>query len=212
MRKVQFPGPLNVQEDTVIAGDTDEYLQEADQATTQLSRKPKQHSPQHKMQTSHTVSSTKSPRRSRAEREQKKTIGARLNSASAATKRAKAALEKARAKCQEAEASVAAAADTLVNALEAEKQARTECVKEDNETENRMTAAELHEVLRNVLERRGHPEPKPQLEEYQDCVFHEGVGQLLGAKLTDKVGIEEMEYKEHWRRGRPRQDRRFGFV
>ena len=57
----------------------------------------------------------------RKEREQKKTIGARLDSASAAAKRAKAAWEKARAKYQEAEAGVAAAADDLVNALEAEK-------------------------------------------------------------------------------------------
>ena len=92
----------------------------------------------------------------RKEREQKKTIGARLDSASAATKRAKAAWEKARAKYQEAEAGVAAAADVLVNALEAEKvlreQARTECTKEDSGTENWMTAAELHEVLRNVLD------------------------------------------------------------
>ena len=44
----------------------------------------------------------------------------------------------------------------LVNALEAEKaqreQARTECTKEDSETENWMTTGELHEVLRNVLD------------------------------------------------------------
>ena len=96
----------------------------ADQATTQLSRRPKQHSPHHMMQTSHRVSSTSSRRRSRAEGKnanRKKPIGARLESASAATKRAKAAWEKARAKYQEAEAGVAAAADTLVNALEAEK-------------------------------------------------------------------------------------------
>ena len=92
----------------------------------------------------------------RKEREQQKPIGARLDSASAATKRAKASWEKARTKFQEAEAGVAAAADVLVNALEMERtlreQARNECTKEDNETENRMTAAELHEVLRNVID------------------------------------------------------------
>ena len=92
----------------------------------------------------------------RKEREQQKPIGARLDSASAATKRAKASWEKARTKFQEAEAGVAAAADGLVNALETERtlweQARNECTKEDNETENRMTAAELHEVLRNVID------------------------------------------------------------
>ena len=44
----------------------------------------------------------------------------------------------------------------LVNALETEQalreQARNECAKEDNETENRMTAAELHEILRNLID------------------------------------------------------------
>ena len=87
----------------------------------------------------------------RQEREQqKKTIGSMLASASAATK------VKARAKCQDAEAGVASAADVLVSAFEAEKvlreQALTECMKDDNETESRMTAAELHEVLRNVVD------------------------------------------------------------
>ena len=92
----------------------------------------------------------------RKEREQQKPIGARLDSASAATKRAKAAWEKARTKYQEAEAGVAAAADVLVNALQTERalreQARSECTKEDTENANRMTAAELHEVLRNVID------------------------------------------------------------
>ena len=87
----------------------------------------------------------------RVEREHQKPSGARLDSASAATKRAKAAWEKARAKFQDAEALVASVADVLVNALKAEKvlrkQARTECTKEDSDCESKMAAAELHEVL-----------------------------------------------------------------
>ena len=53
----------------------------------------------------------------------------------------------------------------LVSALEAEKvlreQARTECTKEDNDFESKMTAAELHEVLRNVIDsvEKACPEP-----------------------------------------------------
>ena len=84
--------------------------------------------------------------------------------------------EKARAKYQEAEAGVGAAADVLVNTLETERalweQARTECTKEDSETENRMTAAELHEVLRNVLdsvEKVCRPEARPQLGFKKQC-------------------------------------------
>ena len=61
----------------------------------------------------------------------------------------------ANTKYQEAEALVASAADVLVSALEAEKvlreQARTERTMEDNDFESKMTAAELHEVLRNVI-------------------------------------------------------------
>ena len=92
----------------------------------------------------------------RLERVQQKPICARLDSSSAATKRAKAVWEKARAKYQETEALVAPAADVLVNALEAEKvlreQARTECTKEDSDYEGKMTAVEPHEVLRNVID------------------------------------------------------------
>ena len=87
---------------------------------------------------------------------QQKPMCARLDSASAATKRAKAAWERARAKYKEAEDGVAAAADVLVNTFEAEKalreQARTECTKEEAENEGRTTTAELHEVLRNVID------------------------------------------------------------
>ena len=89
------------------------------------------------------------------QREQQKPIGARLDSASAATKRGTAAWEKARAKYQEAEALVTSA-DVLVSALEAEnvlrEEGRTECTKEDTDYESKMTAAELHEVLRSVID------------------------------------------------------------
>ena len=64
--------------------------------------------------------------------------------------------EKAREKNQEAEALVASAADVLVSALEAEKapreEARTECMEEESGYESKITAAELHEVLRNVID------------------------------------------------------------
>ena len=92
------------------------------------------------------------------EREQEKPIGAGLDSASA-TKRAEAAWEKARANLQVEEALVASAA------VEAEKmlreQARTERALEGNECGSKMTAAELHEVLRNVIDsvEKACPEP-----------------------------------------------------
>ena len=62
----------------------------------------------------------------------------------------------------EAEALVTSAADVLVNALEAEKvlreEARTECTKEHNDW-SKMTAAELHELLRNVSDSVEKPWP-----------------------------------------------------
>ena len=93
----------------------------------------------------------------RKEREQKKTNWWKTGLSLRSNETSQGSLgERPRTKYQEAEAGVAAAADTLVNALEAEKvlreQARTECTEKDSETENRMTAAELHEVLRNVLD------------------------------------------------------------
>ena len=84
-------------------------------------------------------------------------IGVKLDAAAAATKRALAAWENARERSQEAEAGVAAEADTLVSAFEAEEthreQARNENTKEANESGSRVTtAAELRETLCSVID------------------------------------------------------------
>ena len=138
----------------------------------------------------------------RVERKQQKPIGARLDSASAATKRAKGAWETARAKHQEAEALVASAAGVLVSAREAEKvlweKARTECTKEHNDYENKTTAAELHEVLRNVIDSAEKAWPS-------------GAQSLIGLQEAVSVGRATLTQTGTWTSNsaheKPKQDR-----
>ena len=120
--------------------------------------KPRQHSWQPRKRVYHRTSSRSSRRKCKADdwNANNKSQLVQGWTASAGTKRVKAASEKARTKYQEAEALVASVADVLVNALEVEKvlreQTRTECTKVDSDYESKMTAAELHEVLRNVID------------------------------------------------------------
>ena len=165
MRKVQFPGPLKTFNSSRAAGGGGS----GDHAALKKARAALAAAQDADFPQSFIDELAQEVQCRRKEREQKKTIGARLDSASAAW-------EKARAKYQEAEAGVAAAADTLDNTLEADKvlreQARTECVKEDNETENRMTAVESTRhsaTCSTVWRRHGRPEPRPQLGFKKQC-------------------------------------------